>query len=365
MKIEFTDEQNLKLASLSSSGKSLEEIVKLFNEMYDVDYSLSTIFKQIKSLGLERKDKRSDNVGTKVYDVLDRMVLIRLMEKHLSNEKIAKKLGTTVKNVEYSIKKHGISYRDIEEYKNNGYIADLRKYDMRSLKSEVRDKMNALIMESERLKKRGVEVIPNAAIVVDGSKLKIDLFVPALNRGYVCSMDDPQIAEEDSDILKSRKIAHIINKRCKMRSKTEYKKEDDCPVEEAISKWDSVGYDIDSKPVERRTTYDGLYINAYSMLYNQKDRKFDIKQTVKQIVDEIVSLVDKGYKKTNMGGSVTEKEIRQYEQMKGLVEVEEIKCPDVPKDFICLMSDTKKETLASMRKDPNYVEKKYGFKHKK
>lgn len=63
-KIQFTDEQNFRIAQLVEVGKNYDEIVEQFNNEFQ-PISRSSIVKQIKSLGLEIRDSRKDN--TKIF----------------------------------------------------------------------------------------------------------------------------------------------------------------------------------------------------------------------------------------------------------------------------------------------------------
>ena len=107
-KIEFTEEQNELLKALSSSGKKLEDIVKLFNEEYGTEYAYSTIFKQIKSLNLKREDNRKYNGDWK--DGIVRTEVVKSASNPLSK---------------YKIKKYDQnSFADKEEAKRVGYGKD-------------------------------------------------------------------------------------------------------------------------------------------------------------------------------------------------------------------------------------------------
>lgn len=60
-KIEFTEEMNFRISQLVETGKSLQEIADVFNNEFETSYVRATISKQVKMLGLERKNNRRMN----------------------------------------------------------------------------------------------------------------------------------------------------------------------------------------------------------------------------------------------------------------------------------------------------------------
>lgn len=361
-KIEFTEEQNGTLTILIGEGKPLEEIVKLFNEKYSTSYAYETIRKHIKTLGIERRDKRGDNSRALVYDDLDKKDLVRYMAAYTPERQIAKEMSTTVKSVERAIKRHNITYKDIKSYNDNDFIHDLGDFDMRSLKKDIFERMWRVIVSDPGLKSRGIEVIPNATIEVDGSKLMVDFYVPKLNRGYVCTVNDPDITEDGKHLCKVRKVVRLINQRCSTNYRTNYKEEHDCNYEYESGDGDVIQMSLDYVPTTRKISYKGLYVEPFTMVTNPIERRYEIEGTAKRIVGDILSLVSNNYIVKNVGG-ITEREILEYEKKRGLVSCEMKTMVDggVFDDFEKLMSKTRKETMKKLKEDPEYIDKKYGF----
>ena len=331
-KIEFTEEQNELLKSLSSSGKKLEEIVTLFNDEYGTEYAYSTIFKQIKTIGIDRKDNRMNNTKKPVHSNLNRSELVKLLASHTPNQVIAKTMNTDIKSVENAIRRYKITYSDMKKYNDEEFVKDLQSFDMRSLKREVFETMWREISNDAYLKSKGIEVIPNAVIEVDGTQLTVDFYIPMLMRGYVCSTYDPSITEKGDHLCMVRKTVRLINKRCKV-------KRDGCKL-----------------------SYEGLYIDLYEMMGSFEERRCDVERTAKKIIGDIISIASNGYRDV-IRINIPDSEIEDYEERKGLKEEvrKSYKPTSVYDEFNHMLKKVEKEARRKLREDPEYLDKLYGL----
>ena len=185
-KIEFTEEQNFRIAQMVEINKSLQEIADTFNKDFGTSYTLTTIYKQIKSLGLTRMDKRTEAKETKI--VLNPKDILRLKSNWVSDSTIAKQLGVTMNALKKNIKEYNITYQKVREFRENEYF-EVKSIDLRSLKTKVADELFGYIKEFAG----DADVKFNHTIKLDNTDITLDIFFPDINSGFVCETIDDLI----------------------------------------------------------------------------------------------------------------------------------------------------------------------------
>lgn len=94
-KFEFIEEMNFRIAQLVEAGKSYDEILESIKRDFNVEVSRSTIVKQVKHLGLEIRDNRS-NYGFKKREI---------GENELLHIKMMREMGSSAKEIAEDLKK--------------------------------------------------------------------------------------------------------------------------------------------------------------------------------------------------------------------------------------------------------------------
>lgn len=96
-RIEFTEEQNIRIAQLVNDGKNYDEITETICDEFG-EISRSTIVKQVKELGLQIKDSRKDN---KVQHIINAVEFDSIHKEFI---RLCYEAGDSVSDIEKSIK---------------------------------------------------------------------------------------------------------------------------------------------------------------------------------------------------------------------------------------------------------------------
>ena len=349
-KIEFTESQILRISQLAEEGNSIEVIVTLFNEEFGTNYSYSTIQKQIKGLGIERRDKRTEEKGNKI--VLDKDELIRAKANYESDDVIARRLGVTTNAVKKNIKSYGITYEVAKEYRS-GRFFNIPVADLRTLKSNVMTELNNHIQEL--VKDRGVEVLPNYTLKYDNTDITVDFYCPEIDTAFVCSTIDDLVSKRERDrlgIVEVLRWTRYITKSCGSYVTNEWRKtneNDITDVMEAFGDGDiiPVTYTREYTPTKKIIHYDkSLKVLTYMMVPDFSSRIYDIKATAQAIVGNIISLIEEGCIKIDVDFEDPYlKEIKKYEV------VTREKVPSVYDGFCEAIKDAAKKDRTNYKKE--------------
>lgn len=296
-KIEFTEEQNFRIAQMVEINKSLQEIADTFNEDFGTSYTLTTIYKQIKSLGLTRVDKRTEAKETKI--ILNPEDILRLKSNWVSDSSIAKQLGVTLNALKKNIKEYDITYQKVKEFRENEYFG-VKAIDLRTLKTKVANELFGYIKEFVG----DVDVKFNHTIKLDNTDITIDIFFPDINSGFICETIDDLISKPRKDrkeLVEIIRWSKYINKGHNIGVSNDWRKTNENDITDVAEAFgdgeiDLVEYHVHYTPTKKYLHYsEGLKVFTYCMKPNFEELVYDIKETAKSIVGDFITLRDHGY----------------------------------------------------------------------
>jgi hypothetical protein len=291
-KIEFTEEMNVRIAQLVEDGKSLQEIVDVFNTEFGTSYVLTTIYKQVKVLGIVRKDKRGE---TKID--IDPDTIIKLMANYESVGNMARKLKTSTNAIKKNIKRHKITYQTVKEYKNHKYF-DIPSINLITLKGEVLSQLDKYIQE----RVPGFEVLCGYTLKYNNTDVTVDFYCPELDLAFVCSTIDDHISKRLSDrveIIDVVRWSNHITSNCSSRVTHEWRDTNENDIQEVMCAFgdgviDDMVLKIDRTQTKKIIHYEqGLKVFDYTIVLGTGDNIYDIQATADKIIGQIKSIAEK------------------------------------------------------------------------
>lgn len=294
-KIEFSEDVIARIIELVKDNKSVKEINEEILNVFGLNVNQETLRLQIKKLGLEKTDARKNNRKEKTHDFNVEDVL-----KHLavykSEKEIAEILSTSRATITRFMKKENITNESVREYRKNEFYNTKDMVDLRTLKDEVYQKF---IDELISVAGDRTTIIPNAVVEYKGKKFVVDVYCPEIKHAYVCGTIDDLISKPKKERFGIAEInvwKKYVNDDCGVEVKTNSRK---CKTKRYMEELDedtTVTYSVDFEPISKDYSFNGLYIDKFTMKANYEEREYEVIETARLVANEIFSLVKEGKK---------------------------------------------------------------------
>ena len=149
-KIEFTKEQDARIAQLVNDGYSLSGILSVVNKEFDANFSRSGIDRRIKSLGIERTINRTETtISPRIADKVEELREWKRKQcdsDTITEQNIADAMGISVKTLRKMYKQFDIPQR-LLPYSRPDIYYDVKAVDCAGLKKSVRETLYSLILK--------------------------------------------------------------------------------------------------------------------------------------------------------------------------------------------------------------------------
>lgn len=188
VKIEFNDEQKMRIKTLCEEGKNFDEVTELFcDEFFKV--SRSSIVKLVKEMGIDKQDGRKGNGSNKIE--LDKTTIINYKLLHKSNKEIAELLDVDEGTLNNYLENHNIPNKI--EGASDLYF-DIENIDLTTLSEEASGTIYNYIQSFTKEK-----VLHNVYVKIEGVDVKVDFYFPKFKKAFICTTVDDAISKPDSE----------------------------------------------------------------------------------------------------------------------------------------------------------------------